>query len=137
MTNVSVTNIFRGFCHLLSITTCFELELQNTTDLITATWGLLNQLNGMGLLSSGYWILQTGVSTEKQLFANHKVTFQSSTVKWRYPLMLVDRLIFELLTLDQDGISGTDPSIGYNSKYQDCLLVVRWIWIFCKVPFWS
>ena len=58
MTNVSVTYIFRGFCHLLSITTCVELELQNTTDLISATWGPLNQLNGMGLLLfSGYEIL--------------------------------------------------------------------------------
>ena len=93
MTNVSVTNIFRGFCYLLSITTCFELELQNTTDLITAMWGLLNQLNGMGLLSSGYWILWTGLSTEKQLFANHKVPFFA----WAISLSWIFLSIFKTL----------------------------------------
>ena len=36
----SVINTFRGFCHLFSITTCGEFELQNTTDVITTTWAL-------------------------------------------------------------------------------------------------
>ena len=53
----SVINTFRGFCHLFSITTCGEFELQNSTDVITTTWDLLNQLNGMSLLSSGSEIL--------------------------------------------------------------------------------
>ena len=74
---------------------------------------------------------------EFELQNTTEVTFQSSTVKWSYPLMLVDRLIFELLTLDQGGISRTDPLLGYSSKYQECLLVFRWIRTFCKVLFWS
>ena len=50
MTNVSVTNIFRGFCHLLSITTCVELDLQNTTDLITAKWVLFKSAERHGFV---------------------------------------------------------------------------------------
>ena len=49
--------------------------------------------------------------------------------------MLVDRLIFELLTLDQGGISRTDPLLGYSSKYQECLLVFDGLGHFAKFSF--
>ena len=57
MTNVQLYTYFCGFCHLFSITTCGEFELQNSTDVITTTWDVLNKLNGMSLLSSGSEIL--------------------------------------------------------------------------------
>ena len=53
-------------------------------------------------------------------------------MKWSHPLMLVDRLIFELLTLDQDGNSGTDPLMDTIANIKRFLDRFRY---FEKFPF--